>query len=411
MHKHSGIGYVTPQSLHSGQAHEIRQKRQRVLAQAHEKHPERFVLEELSTPNGTPSMSYIIGDDVLGQSAGTNPSWLLYDGHGSTRQLLHSSGSVSKQFNYDAYGGSLTTLPDSQDTSLLYAGEQYDSTLQQYYLRARYYNPVNGRFNRMDPFTGNRGEPASLHKYAYGSLDPVNLIDPTGMYSLTDIMGSVTISITNFANLGLRVVQAFNYAQRVINMVDFLMMLRDLSFSLPRLSQEIGDTIKSLSGQGAPNKFKNMSLDTVEQLFLRILRDSAEISMLIARKHGKRFAEALGTRKRGKSRRDRFVIFLPTLHGAYKKDNKRKRVPGLLISGLPVALAFGGRGGRVTGFGLAKKTDPQSLNYQLFRLDWHDSQIKHDPPWTSYFELDNGEEYHWHVPETRSKALGINNGG
>ena len=58
MHKHSGIGYVTPQSLHAGQAHEIRQKRQRVLAQAYEKHPERFV-KGMSQPPIIPTAAYI----------------------------------------------------------------------------------------------------------------------------------------------------------------------------------------------------------------------------------------------------------------------------------------------------------------------------------------------------------------
>lgn len=33
-------------------------------------------------------------------------------------------------------------------TSMLYTGEQYDKSLSQYYLRARYYNPLNGLFNQ-----------------------------------------------------------------------------------------------------------------------------------------------------------------------------------------------------------------------------------------------------------------------
>jgi len=43
-------------------------------------------------------------------------------------------------------------------TNLLYTGEQFDTGLQQYYLRARYYNPSNGRFNRLDPYSGNSAE-------------------------------------------------------------------------------------------------------------------------------------------------------------------------------------------------------------------------------------------------------------
>lgn len=42
-HKHSGIGYVSPESLHTGQAFQIRENREKVLVGAYEKHPERFV--------------------------------------------------------------------------------------------------------------------------------------------------------------------------------------------------------------------------------------------------------------------------------------------------------------------------------------------------------------------------------
>ena len=45
------------------------------------------VLEELETVGGIGQKSYVIGDDVLGQ-CGTDisdPAYLLYDGHDSTR--------------------------------------------------------------------------------------------------------------------------------------------------------------------------------------------------------------------------------------------------------------------------------------------------------------------------------------
>jgi len=42
-HKHSAIGYITPESLHTGVAGEIRKKRCQTLEQAWFKHPERFV--------------------------------------------------------------------------------------------------------------------------------------------------------------------------------------------------------------------------------------------------------------------------------------------------------------------------------------------------------------------------------
>ena len=56
-----------------------------------------------------------------------------------------------------------------------YRGEQYDSDLGLYYLRARYYNPVTGRFLSRDPEDGKTLDPRSLHKYLYAAGDPVNI--------------------------------------------------------------------------------------------------------------------------------------------------------------------------------------------------------------------------------------------
>jgi len=77
-------------------------------------------------------------------------------------------------------------------TSLLYTGEQFDFDLQKYYLRARWYDSLTGRFNRLDPFSGNAQDPQSLHKYLYAHCNPINNVDPTGRqiggsYTLTEI--------------------------------------------------------------------------------------------------------------------------------------------------------------------------------------------------------------------------------
>jgi RHS repeat-associated protein len=63
---------------------------------------------------------------------------------------------------------------------LLYCGEQFDSTLEMYNLRARFYDPSNGRFTARDTFAGNNFDPQSLHKYLYAQADPVNRVDPSG---------------------------------------------------------------------------------------------------------------------------------------------------------------------------------------------------------------------------------------
>ena len=75
-----------------------------------------------------------------------------------------------------------------------YSGETFDAASQQQYLRARYYNPVNGRFNRLDPFVGNNSDPQSLHKYAYVHGDPVQGTDPSGMFFATLAVTAISVA-------------------------------------------------------------------------------------------------------------------------------------------------------------------------------------------------------------------------
>jgi len=66
--------------------------------------------------------SYILGNDVLAQAKDSpTPQYLLYDGHGSVRQLTNSSGAVVESYSYDAYGNARFDT-SSASTNLLYAG-------------------------------------------------------------------------------------------------------------------------------------------------------------------------------------------------------------------------------------------------------------------------------------------------
>jgi RHS repeat-associated protein len=67
------------------------------------------------------------------------------------------------------------------------SGEQYDSDLGLYYLRARYYNPTTGRFMSRDPQDNSLRTPNDLHKYLYANGDPVNGWDPTGRGDLVEL--------------------------------------------------------------------------------------------------------------------------------------------------------------------------------------------------------------------------------
>lgn len=144
---------------------------------------------------------YILGSDVIGQVTGAAadaPVYFLYDGHGSVRKNTDTTGSVTNSYIYDAYGNRVGSVLTGD--GLYYTGEMYDADLAHYYLRSRYYNPSNGRFNSMDTFSGNNFDPQSLHKYLYVHADPLNGIDPTGQGRLAEVVTVIGIGM-NFFNL------------------------------------------------------------------------------------------------------------------------------------------------------------------------------------------------------------------
>jgi len=59
------------------------------------------------------------------------------------------------------------------------SGEQYDTDLSLYYLRARYYNPVSGRFLNVDSLAGH-----GQRRYEYAGANPVDGSDPSGNFVL-----------------------------------------------------------------------------------------------------------------------------------------------------------------------------------------------------------------------------------
>lgn len=88
--------------------------------------------------------------------------------------MLDAAGSVVNRYQYDAFGNTVEAVEKVQNR-FRYAGEQYDQVTGQYYLRARFYNPVVGRFTQEDTYRGD-----GLNLYAYVSNNPIKYADPSG---------------------------------------------------------------------------------------------------------------------------------------------------------------------------------------------------------------------------------------
>jgi len=145
------------------------------------------VVEELV--GGAVQRTYTYGSQRINQnqliSSTWAPSFYGYDGGGHVRALTDAVGTVTDTYDFDAWGNTVNSTGSTTNV-YLYRGEQYDPDLGLYYLRARYFNPVSGRFLSRDSADGVPTDPTTLHKYLYASASPINGFDPSGHNTLIE---------------------------------------------------------------------------------------------------------------------------------------------------------------------------------------------------------------------------------
>ena len=120
--------------------------------------------------------TYIMGMGYIGMTTG---EYYMFNGHGDVVQTVDGTG-VKNSYTYDEFGNLTSELNETDTNSILYAGEFYDRETGLYYLRARYYNPNQGRFITEDTYKGDITNPATLNLYTYCNNDPINFVDPSG---------------------------------------------------------------------------------------------------------------------------------------------------------------------------------------------------------------------------------------
>ncbi len=91
-----------------------------------------------------------------------------------THVVEDKADKLCNEYEYDAWGN-VVQCREQIENRFRYNGQQYDPLTQQYYLRARYYNPVIGRFIQEDTYRGD-----GLNLYAYCHNNPVYYVDPNG---------------------------------------------------------------------------------------------------------------------------------------------------------------------------------------------------------------------------------------
>ena len=115
------------------------------------------------------------------------------DALGSTRALTDAAGHLDSVYLYDPYGNLLAFFGSHSPNPFQFAGQYTDPESGFQYLRARYYDPSTAQFISSDPLS-----PATSHRYAYASDNPINNVDPTGLFDLLKDVGPYAGMISTF---------------------------------------------------------------------------------------------------------------------------------------------------------------------------------------------------------------------
>jgi RHS repeat-associated protein len=119
----------------------------------------------------------------------------MYDRLGNVAGLLnYTTGALVERYEYDVFGKAtvhtsagadgewmtdddVTSSTSSVGNPYMFTGRRYDSEIDKYYYRARYYDADTGRFLSPDPI----GYYDSMNLYQYVINNPLNWIDPWGL--------------------------------------------------------------------------------------------------------------------------------------------------------------------------------------------------------------------------------------
>jgi RHS repeat-associated protein len=130
---------------------------------------------------------------MLAVRRGSVTSIVETDGLGSVIRTVAGS-TPNAAFRYDSFGR-VVAQGGIRQSPFAFQGRELDPESGLYYFRARYYDPVVGRFLTEDPI----GLWGGSNVYAFVGNNPVNILDPEGLAPRTPARGAPN-SVQEFPN-------------------------------------------------------------------------------------------------------------------------------------------------------------------------------------------------------------------
>jgi RHS repeat-associated protein len=122
---------------------------------------------------------YADGRMPVAMSKGSYTYYLIYDQVGSLRVVADASGNVVKRIDYDSFGNIIDDTDPSFKVPFGFAGGLHDQDTGLVRFGYRDYDPDTGRWTAKDPILFAGGD---TDLYGYCLNNPINLIDPDGLY-------------------------------------------------------------------------------------------------------------------------------------------------------------------------------------------------------------------------------------
>ncbi len=132
--------------------------------------------------SGTSQGAGGVGGLLYVKPAGGVAHFCAYDGNGNVMALVDgATGNSSAEYEYGAFGETIRMTGTLATANPFRLSTKYcDDETDFYYYGYRYYNPSTGRWPSRDPI----GERGGGNLYGFVGNDPVNFIDPLGLYEV-----------------------------------------------------------------------------------------------------------------------------------------------------------------------------------------------------------------------------------
>ncbi len=133
----------------------------------------------------TVTASYTYGNGLLAKGSES----YLFDGQGSTRQVTNTAGTVTSSSTSDGFGNTVASSGTKPEYGYnAQSGYRDDGDAGLVHIAARYYDAQVGLFTTRDTFLDQK-------PYKYCEHDPVNATDPSGHFTIIEVMIMILVIV------------------------------------------------------------------------------------------------------------------------------------------------------------------------------------------------------------------------